>query len=221
MTWQPKTFGQQCHLGRRKFLMGAVGLFAAPVTLRAEEDELLQTEKTARRNISSFRLHDWNDHFDTLGRGIIISDTKTRVLQHWTGEGELRIYPTSVPLTDELTRRGYTEVVEKRKNPSWAPTPSMRERNPEDLEILRKIAYFHYKVKDYAGAIPLYEELIAKAGDSANALNDHKLIAFCLRKVENFQDAVFRSKIASEKCLQSLEQCSHARIMARRGIRCD
>ncbi|MEZ4653250.1 MAG: tetratricopeptide repeat protein [Candidatus Eisenbacteria bacterium] len=66
----------------------------------------------------------------------------------------------------------------------------MRERNPDDLEILRKIAYFHYKVKDYAGAIPLYQELIAKAGDSANALNDHKLIAFCLRKVENFQDAV-------------------------------
>ena len=137
MTWQPKTFGQQCHLGRRKFLMGAVGLFAAPATLRAEEDELLQTEKTARRNISSFRLHDWNDHFDTLGRGIIISDTKTRVLQHWTGEGELRIYPTSVPLTDELTRRGYTEVVEKRKNPSWAPTPSMRERNPEWPKLIK------------------------------------------------------------------------------------
>ena len=43
----------------------------------------------------------------------------------------MRIYPTSVPLTDELTKRGYTEVVEKRKNPGWAPTPSMRERNPE------------------------------------------------------------------------------------------
>lgn len=43
----------------------------------------------------------------------------------------MRVYPTSVPLTDELTRRGYTEVVEKRENPSWAPTPSMRERNPE------------------------------------------------------------------------------------------
>ena len=43
----------------------------------------------------------------------------------------MRIYPTSVPMTEELTRRGYTEVVEKRKNPGWAPTPSMRKRNPE------------------------------------------------------------------------------------------
>ena len=41
------------------------------------------------------------------------------------------LYPSSVPLSDDLTRTGYTEVVEKRVNPSWAPTPSMRERNPE------------------------------------------------------------------------------------------
>ena len=42
----------------------------------------------------------------------------------------MRIYPTSVPLSEELTRRGYTEVVEKRKNPGWGPTQSMRERDP-------------------------------------------------------------------------------------------
>ena len=35
-----------------------------------------------------------------------------------------------MPLTEELTRRGYTEVVEKRKNPGWGPTASMRERDP-------------------------------------------------------------------------------------------
>ena len=33
-------------------------------------------------------------------------------------------------LSDELTKRGYTTVVEKRKNPGWAPTPSMRKRTP-------------------------------------------------------------------------------------------
>lgn len=83
------------------------------------------------RNISSFHVHDWKDHFDTLGVGLIISDTSSKVLQHWTADGEMSIYPTSVPKSEELTRRGYTEVVEKRKNPSWAPTPSMRELNPE------------------------------------------------------------------------------------------
>ena len=109
-------------VNRRKLLGYAAVALAAPNVVRAE---------IIRRNISSFQIHEWQDHFDTLGKGIIISDTVTKALQHWTANGEMRIYPTSVPLTDDLTKRGYTEVVEKRKNPSWAPTPSMRERNPE------------------------------------------------------------------------------------------
>lgn len=116
------------QIDRRRFLVAVTGgtiALAAPSILRAQE------VATARRNVSSFRIHDWRDHFDALGKGIIISDTTTKALQHWTADGEMRIYPTSVPLTDELTRRGYTEVIEKRENPSWAPTPSMRKRNPE------------------------------------------------------------------------------------------
>ncbi len=112
---------------RRGLLTGAtaaLALIATPGILRAAEG-------TQRRNISSFRTHEWQDHFDTLGKGIIIADTAVKMLQHWTADGEMRIYPTSVPLTEELTKRGYTEVVEKRENPGWAPTPSMRERNPE------------------------------------------------------------------------------------------
>lgn len=112
---------------RRSFLLATATVIAAPTLLRASATE----EAAVRNNISSFSLHEWDDHFERLGKGIIISDTITRVLQHWTSDGEMRVYPTSVPLTDELTKRGYTEVIEKRKNPSWAPTPSMRERNPE------------------------------------------------------------------------------------------
>ena len=116
------TTSRNNKINRRSLLGYAAVALVAPSVVRAE---------TIRRNISSFRVHDWQDHFDALGKGIIISDTVTKALQHWTSDGEMRIYPTSVPLTDELTKRGYTEVVEKRKNPSWAPTPSMRERNPE------------------------------------------------------------------------------------------
>ncbi|MGR3434271.1 MAG: L,D-transpeptidase [Shimia sp.] len=83
-----------------------------------------------RRNISHFVTHDWRDHFDALGVGLIVSDTRSRVLQHWDEGGQMSIYPTSVPMTDELTRRGYTEVVRKRENPSWTPTANMRERDP-------------------------------------------------------------------------------------------
>ncbi|WP_377513410.1 L,D-transpeptidase [Octadecabacter sp. R77987] len=110
---------------RRGFVTAGAAFLFAPQVLRA------QTEQVIRRNISSFNLHRWQEHFDSLGQGIIISDTNTMVLQHWTSDDEMRVYPTSVPLTDDLTRRGYTEVVEKRENPGWAPTPSMRERNPE------------------------------------------------------------------------------------------
>ena len=113
------------QITRRTLFCGASAFLAAPSIVRAQDSEAV------RRNISSFALHDWRDHFDSMGKGIIVSDTTTRVLQHWTTDGEMRVYPTSVPMTDELTKRGYTEVVEKRKNPGWAPTPSMRERNPE------------------------------------------------------------------------------------------
>ncbi|SFD97101.1 L,D-transpeptidase [Roseivivax sediminis] len=111
------------NLNRRGLIGGALALIATPGIVHAAADK-------ARRNISSFRTHDWRDHFDRIGNGIIIADTTSRMLQHWTGDGEMRIYPTSVPLTEDLTRRGYTEVVEKRENPGWGPTASMRERDP-------------------------------------------------------------------------------------------
>ncbi len=118
------------QLTRRSFLISSTlsPFVAATPALALTEDA---PEPSVQRNVSSFRTHDWQDHFDALGVGLIISDTTTRVLQHWTADGDMRIYPTSVPLTDELTKRGYTEVTEKRANPGWAPTPSMRKRNPE------------------------------------------------------------------------------------------
>lgn len=117
---------KQVTVTRRDLVAGlGASVLLAPLSVNA------QTTEPVRRNISSFRTHVWQDHFDELGVGLIISDTSSKVLQHWTGNGEMRLYPTSVPLSEDLTRLGYTEVVEKRKNPSWAPTPSMRERNPE------------------------------------------------------------------------------------------
>ncbi len=119
------------HWNRRRFLVVSASTItlASPSILRAQEFDPVGA--FSRRNVSSFKLHDWRDHFDALGEGILLSDTNARLLQHWMADGEMRVYPTSVPLTDELTRRGYTEVVRKVDGPSWAPTPSMKERNPE------------------------------------------------------------------------------------------
>jgi len=113
------------NISRRALMISSSAFLATPMIARAQE------AGGARRNISSFVAHNWQDHFDRLGKGILLSDTVARVLQHWAADGEMRIYPTSVPLTDQLTRRGYTEVIEKRENPGWAPTPNMRKRNPE------------------------------------------------------------------------------------------
>lgn len=112
-------------LSRRHFAggIGAASLFA-PSVLRAE------TVSSVRRNSSGFNTHNWRDHFDSLGKGIIIADTNSRALQQWTADGEMFLYPTSVPKTDDLTRRGYTEVTFKDPEPDWTPTPSMRERDP-------------------------------------------------------------------------------------------
>ena len=43
----------------------------------------------------------------------------------------MKVFPTSVPLTEDLTRLGYTSVVRMVEGPSWSPTPSMLKRNPE------------------------------------------------------------------------------------------
>lgn len=51
--------------------MGAVGVIAlaSPTLLRAEKTSVV------RRITSSFRLHEWRDNFDSLGKGILLSDT--------------------------------------------------------------------------------------------------------------------------------------------------
>ena len=84
----------------------------------------------AQHNISSFKTRDWHDYFPDLGVGAIICDVDSRALSFWKPDGTYRIYPTSVPLTDELTRRGYTEVVRKKEAPTWTPTASQRQRDP-------------------------------------------------------------------------------------------
>lgn len=122
---------------RRSLILGGAAALAAPTVLRAQdftaEDFGGVTGPTeTRRNTSSFTRIDWRDHFETLGAATIICDTTSRALHYWDSTGtDYRLYPTSVPMTDELTRRGYTEIVRKRVGPTWTPTANMRARNPD------------------------------------------------------------------------------------------
>lgn len=117
---------------RRALLAGGAALLATPSVLRAQDlAPNIRSDEGARRNISSFRRQRWQDHFDRLDRVTLVADTQSRALHFWSADGsDYRMYPTSVPLTEELTRRGYTEVVRKKEGPTWTPTANMRERDP-------------------------------------------------------------------------------------------
>ncbi|WP_226780680.1 L,D-transpeptidase [Oceaniglobus trochenteri] len=117
---------------RRRMLATAAAFIAAPQIIRAQDIQPdVRADPTARRNASAFVTQRWEDHFDQLGRVTIVADTTSRALHYWAADGsDYRMYPTSVPLTEELTRLGYTEVVRKKVGPTWTPTASMRERDP-------------------------------------------------------------------------------------------
>lgn len=126
-------------LGRRLFLgAAAAGLGAAALPAKAEdfanstEFEAPTTEATPRANISSFRLLDWQDYFADTKKGAILVDITSRALHFWSEDQTIyKLYPTSVPLTEELTKRGNTSVIQKVVNPRWVATKGELERNPD------------------------------------------------------------------------------------------
>jgi len=113
----------------RRALLGLVaagaGTFAAPALLRAQDVTMLAPSAPGRHNIASYRTQRWQDHFQHLRKGAILCDLESRVLHYWSEDESIYlVYPSSVPMSEELTRRGYTEVVLKRRNPTWIHTPN-------------------------------------------------------------------------------------------------
>ncbi|MCP3972524.1 MAG: L,D-transpeptidase [Rhodobacteraceae bacterium] len=125
-------------IDRRVFLgAGAAAMagLAAP-TLAQDTGSTVEIEaeitEVSRRNISSFRSLDWKPYFSSTRNGAVLVDTTSRALHFWSEDLSVyKLYPTSVPLTEQLTRRGRTKVVQKIVGPEWRPTPSMLKRNPE------------------------------------------------------------------------------------------
>ena len=129
-------------VSRRTFLGSAAavtGMAAAPALAQTSESLLPNSTEfspaassTVRRNASSFRSLSWEPYFDNLRRGAILVDITSRALHYWSeDESVYKLYPTSVPMTEDLTRLGRTSVTLKDPEPDWRPTPSMKRRNPE------------------------------------------------------------------------------------------
>ena len=122
-------------VNRRFFIFGTtlVGLsfFTQAVSNAQQAVKKTQSGETLH-NISSYRYQKWENHFKSINNGAILSDTKSKCLHFWNGKENIyKIYPTSVPLTPELTRTGYTKVIRKVVGPDWRPTESMRKRDPQ------------------------------------------------------------------------------------------
>lgn len=128
------------HFNRRVFLGTALaGAGAAMTPVFAQDDGTTEFTNggTVRNNVSSFRMLNWQDYFSNTKNGAILVDITSRALHFWSEDQSIyRLYPTSVPLSEDLTRRGNTSVVQKVVAPTWRPTPAMRERNPEWPDVV-------------------------------------------------------------------------------------
>jgi L,D-transpeptidase ErfK/SrfK len=119
-------------------LAGAAALAAGVPALAAQSEEALhdyvpdsQDVPRLLRRISGLHTAQWQDYFGSISQDAILVNVDDRVLHYWGSDGFYRIYPTSVPLTEEMTRRGRTSVTLKRPDPDWRATPSMLARNPD------------------------------------------------------------------------------------------
>jgi lipoprotein-anchoring transpeptidase ErfK/SrfK len=184
-------------ISRRAVLGGAAGvagLAALPALAQEGTTEFAApVSSTVRNNISSFRMLQWQDYFDNTKGGAILVDITSRALHYWSEDQSIyRLYPTSVPLSEDLTRRGITSVVDKVVNPPWRPTPAMRERNPEWPEMVEGgakdnplgtralyLGWTYYRIhgthdtrkigrKSSNGCIGLYNEHIEELYEMAN-----------------------------------------------------
>ena len=112
-------------MDRRLFLgasAAAVSGLAAPA-LAQDTGETVEIEgeisEVVRRNISSFRSLNWQPYFDSLKNGCCLVDTKSRALHYWSEDESIyKLYPTNMPLTNNLTRLNHTRITQKIKNPS-------------------------------------------------------------------------------------------------------
>jgi L,D-transpeptidase ErfK/SrfK len=138
--WQALTFvaaagrvpGKDHDERHRHMTLSRRGLLGAALGAPFLTSAALANGASVRSNTSSFQMQDWRDHFDGPGRAMIVADTVSRALHYWNADGsDHRIFPTSVPISDELTKRGYTEIVRKKIGPSWTPTASQMERYPD------------------------------------------------------------------------------------------
>ena len=125
-------------INRRNFLLVSGASLCTPslALSNANQDNTTEIEKeiseNIRHNVSSFRALNWQPYFKNLRQGAILVDISSRALHYWSpDEQTYRLFPSSVPMSDDLIKTGRTKVTKKVDGPSWRPTPATKIRNPE------------------------------------------------------------------------------------------
>ena len=119
---------------RRGFLAASAAMVGTGAVAQTANSTEIEEDISAgvKRNVASFRSLDWQPYFSNLNNGAVLVDIQSRALHFWSEDQSVyKLFPTSVPLSEELTRTGRTAITRKVEGPSWAPTPSMKLRNPE------------------------------------------------------------------------------------------
>jgi L,D-transpeptidase ErfK/SrfK len=73
---------------------------------------------------------------DAEHEGIIINLADMRLYYYEQPGGQMQSFPIGIGRDGLLTPKGTTEVVRKRKDPTWRPTARMRAENPELPEVV-------------------------------------------------------------------------------------
>ena len=129
-------FSRRGFLGATALAAGGLAAPAFGQTASDTDQDVIEfrqgVSQTVRRNASSFRALDWKPYFSNLRNGAILVDITSRALHFWNADETVyKLYPTSVPQSEDLTRRGRTKVIRMVEGPDWRPTPAMKKRNPE------------------------------------------------------------------------------------------
>lgn len=120
------------NIPRRTFLTASAATLAAPAIAQETTEYRGSISQSVRRNASSFRALDWQPYFSNTRNGAILVDLSSRALHFWNADQTIyKLYPSSVPLSEDLTRRGRTKVTRRVEGPTWSPTPAMKKRNPD------------------------------------------------------------------------------------------
>lgn len=127
-----KMLSRRAVLGGAAVGLGTMALPAWAQQMQGSTEFVAPVTTAVRNNTSSFRMLDWQPYFTNTRKGAILVDITSRCLHYWSeDQSTYLLFPSSVPLNEELTRRGRTEVTQKVVAPPWRATKGELERNPD------------------------------------------------------------------------------------------